>query len=124
MDTSGIDWPQTLRDLRDQLDKTLDLTTRHAAGEVDSQQWLAACGVLAQSFTALRPALAQATDSSVTTEIALLIADIGARIEMLGDLQARLAGSARLALAQLLPQDDLQAYANLGRKRLGRTGYS
>lgn len=119
MTASGVDWPQTLRDLRDRLDQALEITTRHAAGEVDAEQWVAACGALAQSFAALRPLMRDAVPGSATPEVMRLIADIGSRVQTLGDLQARLSGTARQALAQLLPQDDLQAYARLGRPRAG-----
>ncbi|MGQ9725366.1 MAG: hypothetical protein ACUVVU_08465 [Tepidimonas sp.] len=125
MTASDVDWPSRLRDLRDRLDYVLDTTTRHAAGDVTAEDWAAACEALAQSFAALRPLARDAAPVGKTPEIARLLAEIGSRVQTLGELQARLSGTVRQALARLLPNDDLQAYASLGRTRsgFGRGGY-
>lgn len=120
-DTDGLG---TLRRLRDRLDETLTLTTRHAAGEIDADRWLAGVAELAQAFTAVRARLSAAGQGPVrTAEADRLLGEIGQRLRLLAELQGRLSASARLALGQMLPQDDLNAYASLGRQRLsGRRG--
>ncbi|MCX7691789.1 hypothetical protein Ttaiw_00452 [Tepidimonas taiwanensis] len=119
--TDGLD---KLRHLRDRLDEALNLTTRHAAGEIDADGWLAGIAELAHAFTAVRaqlPAVGQAP--ARTAEVNRLLDEIGQRLRLLAELQGRLSASARLALGQMLPQDDLNAYASLGRQRLpGRRG--
>lgn len=118
------DWSGTLRKLRDRLDETLTLTTRHAAGEIDADRWLASVAELAQVFAAVRARLPTVGQGSArTAETDRLLGDIGQRLRLLAEMQGRLSASARLALGQILPQDDLNAYASLGRQRTpGRRG--
>ncbi|MDM7456402.1 MAG: hypothetical protein P3W97_003905 [Tepidimonas sp.] len=119
---ADADWRSALEGLRDRIDQTLQLLTRHAAGELDADAWAAACADLAQAFLAVRPMIQSHAPAHRPADVAILLADIGQRLQTLNDLQARLSGASRHALAQLLPQDDLQAYTRLGRQHPGRTG--
>ncbi len=119
---ADVDWTPALEGLRDRLDQALQVLTRHAAGEVDADAWVAACADLAQAFSSVRPLIPRPAPANRSADVAVLLADIGQRLLTLNDLQARLSGATRHALAQLLPQDDLQAYARLGRQRPGRGG--
>lgn len=115
-----------LREAHEQLGHVLQLAPRHAAGEVDTDQWVSACAALAQAFVAVRDAWGRSgPGQAAAPEAARLLEDIGNRLQLLQELQARLSGSTRMALAQLLPQDALQAYSQLGRSRptMGRGGY-
>ncbi|MEW6694065.1 MAG: hypothetical protein AB1371_03785 [Pseudomonadota bacterium] len=126
MTSAETDWPAKLQALRQQLDHTLALAARHAGGEVDAQEWAHACAALAQAFADVRSwAQAGRVQPPPTPEVAALLSDIGQRMQWLHEQQARLSAANRQALAQLLPQDDLQAYTQLGRRRpgVGRGGY-
>ncbi len=109
-----------LQRLRTQLDATLAAATQHAGGAIDAQAWAQACAALADAVSALRSGHAALTHDAVT---ATLLAEIGTRIQTLLELQTRLDAANRQALAQLLPQDALQAYAQLGRQARVRTAY-
>jgi hypothetical protein len=112
-----------LREAHERLGQVLQLAPRHAAGDVDADQWVAACAALAQAFVSMRDAWGgSAPSQAAAPEAARLLEDIGNRLQLLQELQARLSGSTRTALAQLLPQDALQAYTQLGRSRRG--GYT
>ena len=115
-----------LRTASERLDHVLQLAPRHAAGDVSADQWVAACAALAQAFVSVRDAWSRfGRGQDAAPEALRLLEDIGNRLQQLQDMQARLSGSTRMALAQLLPQDALQAYTQLGRSRpgLGRSGY-
>lgn len=119
-----IDWPTTLRHLRDRLDQTLNAAVQHAAGRLDADQFAHICQELAQAFSAARPRTG-AAPAERSAEVDGLLNEIGSRLTTLGDLQGRLSAGTRQALAQLLPQDALQDYARLGQTARGprRGGY-
>lgn len=119
---ADVDWKPALEGLRDRLDQTLLRLTQHAAGEVDADAWAAACADLAQAFAAVRPLIQRPPPANRPSDVAILLADIGQRLNTLNELQARLSAATRQAVAQLLPPDDLQTYARLGRQRSNRSG--
>ena len=118
--TAPADWIDRLHQLRARLDEALALATQHAAGAVDAQAWTQMCAALAEAFAAARPHGDTPVRDAVT---AAVVADIGVRIQMLMDMNTRLQAANRLALTQLLPQDALQTYAQLGRQARGRMPY-
>lgn len=103
----------TLQDLVRQTQATLTIATRHAAGELDADALASACERLARAFVQARPVLGKlAADPGNMAAVR----ELQGQLQTLHELQARLSGQARAALATLLPQDTLQEYARLGQQ--------